>query len=279
MIVHFENHLDNEDTAIHWHGIELPNKSDGTPLTQNMVPPGGSYLYNFVVTRPGVYWYHPHHQYSTNQVSGACTGRSSSTTRTRPRSKRTGPSRRRPTRRPIVLSDLTICKAPGRNDTTNYTRRCRGWAAVRCRPRLHRCPKDLCEKAPAGKAIDEDGNPASTDYPAGDIPAIQNSWPPGGTNEGQTVLTNGKNVGGRAGAPAAPGALAPARPPSTSARDRGCDSQIVNAPTVRYMRLRLTTGDGAFVPLVRVGGEGGLLDNAVARGRHAPGLRHEVRPR
>ena len=38
--VHFENHLDTEATGIHWHGIELENKSDGTPFTQNLVPPG-----------------------------------------------------------------------------------------------------------------------------------------------------------------------------------------------------------------------------------------------
>jgi FtsP/CotA-like multicopper oxidase with cupredoxin domain len=41
---------------------------DGTPLTQNQVQPGGTYLYKFTVTRPGLYWYHPHHHSSTNQV-------------------------------------------------------------------------------------------------------------------------------------------------------------------------------------------------------------------
>ena len=68
MIVHFENHLDDEVTGIHWHGIELANASDGTPLTQNQVPPGGKFLYKFKVSRPGVFWYHPHHHASTNQV-------------------------------------------------------------------------------------------------------------------------------------------------------------------------------------------------------------------
>src|SRR5262245_30112262 len=37
VIVHFENRLDKQ-TGIHWHGIELTNASDGTPLTQNQVP-------------------------------------------------------------------------------------------------------------------------------------------------------------------------------------------------------------------------------------------------
>ena len=67
VIVHFENHLDHP-TGIHWHGIELDNASDGTPLTQNQVPPSGTFLYKFKVTRPGIYWYHPHHHSSTNQV-------------------------------------------------------------------------------------------------------------------------------------------------------------------------------------------------------------------
>ena len=67
VIVHFKNNIAHA-TGIHWHGIELANESDGTPLTQNMVPPGGTYLYKFKVTRPGVYWYHPHHHSSTNQV-------------------------------------------------------------------------------------------------------------------------------------------------------------------------------------------------------------------
>ena len=58
--------------GIHWHGIELSNGMDGTPFTQNPVPPGGSFLYKFTVTRPGIFWYHPHHDptgdTNTNQV-------------------------------------------------------------------------------------------------------------------------------------------------------------------------------------------------------------------
>ena len=67
VIVHYENHL-GHDSGIHWHGIELANASDGTPLTQNQVPPFGVFLYKFKVTRPGIFWYHPHHHSSTNQV-------------------------------------------------------------------------------------------------------------------------------------------------------------------------------------------------------------------
>src|SRR3954467_15510938 len=67
VIVHFFNHIAH-DTGIHWHGIELDNHSDGTPLSQNQVPPNAGFLYKFKVTRPGIYWYHPHHHSSTNQV-------------------------------------------------------------------------------------------------------------------------------------------------------------------------------------------------------------------
>src|SRR5687767_8230089 len=39
VIVHFRNEIAHA-TGIHWHGIELHNAHDGTPLTQNMVEPG-----------------------------------------------------------------------------------------------------------------------------------------------------------------------------------------------------------------------------------------------
>ena len=68
-------------TGIHWHGIELQSNADGTPVTQNAVPGGdlqvlggiggspvgGTYLYKFKMTRPGIFWFHPHHSHSTNR--------------------------------------------------------------------------------------------------------------------------------------------------------------------------------------------------------------------
>ena len=61
IIVHFKNELPEDyPSTIHWHGIELNNKSDGTPVTQDTVPAGGSYTYDFTVPRGGNYWYHPH---------------------------------------------------------------------------------------------------------------------------------------------------------------------------------------------------------------------------
>ena len=50
-----------QSTAVHWHGIRLPNAMDGAAgLTQEPVEPGGSFLYDFVVPDPGTYWYHSH---------------------------------------------------------------------------------------------------------------------------------------------------------------------------------------------------------------------------
>jgi FtsP/CotA-like multicopper oxidase with cupredoxin domain len=61
LIVHFENALpDGYTSTIHWHGIELNNSSDGTPMTQDPVKPGEAFTYDFIVPRSGVFWYHPH---------------------------------------------------------------------------------------------------------------------------------------------------------------------------------------------------------------------------
>tara|TARA_R110000772_G_scaffold118901_3_gene224759 strand:+ start:873 stop:2321 length:1449 start_codon:yes stop_codon:yes gene_type:complete len=67
VIVHFKNSLP-EATSIHWHGLRVPNSMDGVPgMTQDPVPPGGEFRYEFVVNDAGTYWYHPHVN-STNQV-------------------------------------------------------------------------------------------------------------------------------------------------------------------------------------------------------------------
>ncbi|HMA35487.1 MAG TPA: multicopper oxidase family protein [Chloroflexia bacterium] len=54
------NHLPAA-TSIHWHGLRLPNAEDGVAgVTQDAVPPGGTFTYEFVVKDPGTYWYHSH---------------------------------------------------------------------------------------------------------------------------------------------------------------------------------------------------------------------------
>jgi FtsP/CotA-like multicopper oxidase with cupredoxin domain len=50
-----------EHTTIHWHGQRLPNGMDGVGgLTQPQIPPGKTYVYEFVARRPGTFMYHPH---------------------------------------------------------------------------------------------------------------------------------------------------------------------------------------------------------------------------
>ncbi len=48
-------------TTLHWHGVDVPNAMDGLPgLTQEAVPPGGTFTYEFTATNPGTRWYHSH---------------------------------------------------------------------------------------------------------------------------------------------------------------------------------------------------------------------------
>lgn len=62
IVVRFMNHTDFP-TAVHWHGVRLDNRFDGVPhLTQDPVPPGGSFDYHVHFRDAGVYWYHPHHR-------------------------------------------------------------------------------------------------------------------------------------------------------------------------------------------------------------------------
>jgi FtsP/CotA-like multicopper oxidase with cupredoxin domain len=59
VVVHFTNELP-EGTTIHWHGLRVPNASDGTPSVQVEVAPGQSYDYSFTAHDAGTFWYHPH---------------------------------------------------------------------------------------------------------------------------------------------------------------------------------------------------------------------------
>lgn len=48
-------------TAVHWHGIRLPNAMDGVAgLTQPAIKPGESFHYQFTPPDSGTYWYHSH---------------------------------------------------------------------------------------------------------------------------------------------------------------------------------------------------------------------------
>ena len=50
-----------EHTTIHWHGILLPSGMDGVGgLTQPQIPPGKTYVYEFLLKKSGTFMYHPH---------------------------------------------------------------------------------------------------------------------------------------------------------------------------------------------------------------------------
>jgi FtsP/CotA-like multicopper oxidase with cupredoxin domain len=264
-------------TGIHWHGIELANSADGTEVTQEAVvpafampppspaPAGGTYLYKFKLPRPGLYWYHPHHHLSTNRVFRGLYGMIIVADPNEAALIAAGVIPDAPDTRELVLSDITVCKAPGSNDAATYDPMLPwpwvGGGALPAQGAPN--PVDLCEIGPGG-ATNDDGTPAVVSYGAGDVPSIVR--PPGLLHEGQTVLTNGVNVGGRAGSPFAPGDPAEDAQTIPVLSGQGLRLQIVNCATIRYFRLILTTDAGVQVPLVRIGGEGGLLDNAVLEG-------------
>ena len=59
LVVDVVNEGDLEAT-VHWHGLRLDNRYDGTHETQAPIPVGGSFSYRLSFPDPGVYWYHPH---------------------------------------------------------------------------------------------------------------------------------------------------------------------------------------------------------------------------
>ena len=71
IVVH--NEMD-ESTAIHWHGIDLPNDQDGvTYLNQLPILPGETFTYEFDLINYGSHMYHSHHN-SLAQVVGGLLG-------------------------------------------------------------------------------------------------------------------------------------------------------------------------------------------------------------
>ncbi len=70
IVVRFVNQTDFP-TAVHWHGLRLDNRFDGAPhVTQDPVPPGGSFEYHVYFRDAGIYWYHPHHREDVLQDLG-----------------------------------------------------------------------------------------------------------------------------------------------------------------------------------------------------------------
>lgn len=61
----------NESTAMHWHGLIVPNDQDGVPyLTQPPIRPGETYTYEFTVKPAGSHMYHSHHNAAEQVTRG-----------------------------------------------------------------------------------------------------------------------------------------------------------------------------------------------------------------
>jgi FtsP/CotA-like multicopper oxidase with cupredoxin domain len=69
IVVNVSNEGDLE-TTVHWHGLRLENRYDGTHHTQAPIPIGGSFAYRVEFPDPGVYWYHPHIREDYGQEMG-----------------------------------------------------------------------------------------------------------------------------------------------------------------------------------------------------------------
>jgi FtsP/CotA-like multicopper oxidase with cupredoxin domain len=69
VIVHVTNHGDLEAT-VHWHGLRLENRYDGTHETQAPIPVGETFTYEIHVPDPGAHWYHPHIREDYGQEMG-----------------------------------------------------------------------------------------------------------------------------------------------------------------------------------------------------------------
>ncbi|QPD03894.1 MAG: hypothetical protein Nkreftii_001668 [Candidatus Nitrospira kreftii] len=259
VIVHFRNNLKTQETGIHWHGIELNNGADGSPVSQKQVKPGKTFNYKFTVTRPGIFWYHPHHHSSTNQVFKGLYG---PLTVTDPH-QLAGVLPSAAQTKTLVLSDITVCKAPGSNDLATFAASLPhvGPSGVMSGPNNGPSPYDLCEGSP----LDNEGNFTGDVLQAGDVPNIVKLGP-GPVGEGQTVLTNGVNVGARAGSPTNPLDLAAGARTLDVQPGQGLRLQVINAAATRYVRLHLTDNSGQTINLVRIGGQGGLLNQARVEG-------------
>jgi FtsP/CotA-like multicopper oxidase with cupredoxin domain len=69
IVVNIENQGDLEAT-VHWHGLRLDNRYDGTHETQPPIEVGESFTVRCHFPDPGVYWYHPHIREDYGQEMG-----------------------------------------------------------------------------------------------------------------------------------------------------------------------------------------------------------------
>ncbi len=69
IVVHVENQGDM-DATVHWHGLRLDNRFDGTHETQDPILVGERFTAKVTFPDPGAYWYHPHTREDYGQEMG-----------------------------------------------------------------------------------------------------------------------------------------------------------------------------------------------------------------
>src|SRR5918995_2195056 len=69
IVVNIDNQSDMEAT-VHWHGLRLENRYDGTHETQRPMAVGETFSARVRFPDPGVYWYHPHIREDYGQEMG-----------------------------------------------------------------------------------------------------------------------------------------------------------------------------------------------------------------
>jgi FtsP/CotA-like multicopper oxidase with cupredoxin domain len=69
IVVNVENQGDM-DATVHWHGLRLENRFDGTHETQAPIAVGERYTAQVAFPDPGAYWYHPHIREDYGQEMG-----------------------------------------------------------------------------------------------------------------------------------------------------------------------------------------------------------------
>ncbi len=61
----FANHIPNEESTIHWHGMPVPADQDGNPMDPVASGTDRTYAFELPMGSAGSYWYHPHPHGST----------------------------------------------------------------------------------------------------------------------------------------------------------------------------------------------------------------------
>src|SRR2546430_8682288 len=69
VVINVENQGDIEAT-VHWHGLRLENRYDGTHQTQRPLAVGEKFSARVTFPDPGIYWYHPHIREDYGQEMG-----------------------------------------------------------------------------------------------------------------------------------------------------------------------------------------------------------------